>query len=576
MAKLTLDDLANIIGNESSAIGTINDNSDLIEIALENTLSRDGTAPNEMEADLDMNENDILNAGIVDTARFFLDGVEVVVDDLALLGDVAPDDAEYITTAAHAELLNEKVAQTGTEVTINTATPGQISWQFGSAVSAYMKTLLDDPDLATLTATLGLGTAAFQNTGTAGANIPFLNGVNSWSQTNTYTASIGIDATGAGATTIRITGTNSGTAALRPVLSLRRGAGGAVATSSGDQLASIDIAGTDGTAYQTSSQFVWVADGLWSGANRGTDLQIFLNANGSISRLQRWTFKGDGSLQMRNAGGTQEDTIASNGAFKLRGFTVAALPAATLGHMITCTDLDGEATGGQLNGDGTNWRRVRESGYATRATDAAFTLTTLSNAIDQFHTGTLTANRVVTLSTTRAYKGARFNIIRTGPGAFYLDIGGIARLYQNQWCEVVYDGSAWVLKKFGQLSTDGKRESLIIAASDETTALTTGAAKVTFRMPYAMILTDVRASVTTAPTGGTLLTVDVNETGTTILSTKLTFDASEKTTTTAATPRVISDILLADDAEITVDIDAVGSTIAGAGLKVYLIGTRVG
>lgn len=117
-------------------------------------------------------------------------------------------------------------------------------------------------------------------------------------------------------------------------------------------------------------------------------------------------------------------------------------------------------------------------------------------------------------------------------------------------------------------------ESFCIACSDETTALTTGTAKVTFRMPYAFTLTDVRASVTTAPTGGTLLTVDVNETGSTILSTKLTFDASEKTTTTAATPRVISDSSLADDAEITIDIDAVGSTIAGAGLKVYLIGTR--
>lgn len=113
-----------------------------------------------------------------------------------------------------------------------------------------------------------------------------------------------------------------------------------------------------------------------------------------------------------------------------------------------------------------------------------------------------------------------------------------------------------------------------IACSDETTALTAGTAKVTFRMPYAFKLTDIRASVTTAPTGGTLLTVDVNESGTTILSTKLTFDASEKTTTTAATPRVISDSDLADDAEMTIDIDAVGSTIAGAGLKVYLIGYK--
>lgn len=111
-----------------------------------------------------------------------------------------------------------------------------------------------------------------------------------------------------------------------------------------------------------------------------------------------------------------------------------------------------------------------------------------------------------------------------------------------------------------------------IAVSDETTALTTGTAKVTFRMPFAMTLTAVRASVTTAPTGSTL-TVDINEGGVSILSTKLTIDASEKTSTTAATPAVISDTALADDAEITIDIDQIGSTVAGAGLKVYLIGT---
>lgn len=112
---------------------------------------------------------------------------------------------------------------------------------------------------------------------------------------------------------------------------------------------------------------------------------------------------------------------------------------------------------------------------------------------------------------------------------------------------------------------------IIIACSDETTALTTGIAKATFRMPYAFTLTAVRASVTTAPTGS-VLTVDINESGTSILSTKLTIDAGEKTSTTAATAAVLSDTALADDAEITIDIDGVGSTVAGAGLKVALIG----
>jgi len=116
-----------------------------------------------------------------------------------------------------------------------------------------------------------------------------------------------------------------------------------------------------------------------------------------------------------------------------------------------------------------------------------------------------------------------------------------------------------------------RAESFVLAASDETTALTTGTAKMTMRMPYAFTITDVRASVTTAPVGS-VLTVDVNDGGTTILSTKVTIDAGEKTSTTAATAKVISDTALADDAEVTVDIDAVGSGTAGAGLKVTIIG----
>lgn len=110
-----------------------------------------------------------------------------------------------------------------------------------------------------------------------------------------------------------------------------------------------------------------------------------------------------------------------------------------------------------------------------------------------------------------------------------------------------------------------------LAVSDETTALTTGTGKLTFRMQHGFVLSEVRASVTTAPTDATII-VDINQNGTTVLSTKLTIDATEKTSFTAATPPVISVATLADDDEITIDIDQVGSTIAGAGLKVYLHG----
>jgi len=115
--------------------------------------------------------------------------------------------------------------------------------------------------------------------------------------------------------------------------------------------------------------------------------------------------------------------------------------------------------------------------------------------------------------------------------------------------------------------------SFVIACSDETSDLTTGE-KVVFRMPYSYTVTGVRASLTTAATGGTLLTVDINEGGTSILSTKLTIDASETTSEDAATPAVIDDSALADDAEMSIDIDAIGSTNTGKGLKVYIIGNK--
>jgi hypothetical protein len=119
-----------------------------------------------------------------------------------------------------------------------------------------------------------------------------------------------------------------------------------------------------------------------------------------------------------------------------------------------------------------------------------------------------------------------------------------------------------------------KSESFIVAVSDEITALSTGTAKGTFRMPYAFTLTDIRATLTTAGTGGNLVTVDVNESGSTILSTKITIDASEKTSETASTAPVISDSALADDSEITIDIDQIDSGGVSAGLKIILIGSQ--
>jgi hypothetical protein len=132
------------------------------------------------------------------------------------------------------------------------------------------------------------------------------------------------------------------------------------------------------------------------------------------------------------------------------------------------------------------------------------------------------------------------------PGEGWLLYNQTAGYYEH------FDGATW-----SEFASSNPLESIIIACSDESTAITVGVAKVTFRMPYAFTLTAIRASVTTAPTGASLV-IDVNESGATILSTKLSIDATEKTSMTAATPAVISDASLADDSEITIDFDQVG------------------
>lgn len=60
MAKLTLSNVASFV-NDTTAVSTTTANNDAIEAAMENTLSRDGTSPNTMGADFDMNSNFILN-----------------------------------------------------------------------------------------------------------------------------------------------------------------------------------------------------------------------------------------------------------------------------------------------------------------------------------------------------------------------------------------------------------------------------------------------------------------------------------------------------------------------------------
>jgi hypothetical protein len=108
-----------------------------------------------------------------------------------------------------------------------------------------------------------------------------------------------------------------------------------------------------------------------------------------------------------------------------------------------------------------------------------------------------------------------------------------------------------------------------VALTGNATVVTTGTSKETFRQIRKGTITAVGISLKTAQTSGSILTVDINVNGSTILSTKLTIDNGEKTSLTAATAAVISSTALAAGDEISFDVDQVGDGTA-VGLKAWL------
>lgn len=128
-----------------------------------------------------------------------------------------------------------------------------------------------------------------------------------------------------------------------------------------------------------------------------------------------------------------------------------------------------------------------------------------------------------------------------------------------------------IANAIGVLNATVAKQVIQLAASDESTALTTGAAKVSFRMPAAFTLSSVKASLVTAQASGTIFTVNIKKNGTTIFSTKITIDNAALTSVGATTPAVLSTTAFADDDLITVDIDQIGDGTA-KGLKISMIG----
>lgn len=104
-----------------------------------------------------------------------------------------------------------------------------------------------------------------------------------------------------------------------------------------------------------------------------------------------------------------------------------------------------------------------------------------------------------------------------------------------------------------------------IAVSDEATAITTGATKVTWYAPYACTIDEVFIGLSTQSTSGAV-TADVNKAGVSIFSTNPSIDANEDTNLTG-TAAVLSTTTLAKGDKLTIDIDAAGT--GAKGLKVF-------
>lgn len=121
------------------------------------------------------------------------------------------------------------------------------------------------------------------------------------------------------------------------------------------------------------------------------------------------------------------------------------------------------------------------------------------------------------------------------------------------------------------LASTSQLQALPYSIGDQSTPQTVGANKLTFRIPYGFLLSAVKFSAVTPPTGSAMI-FDVKMNGTSIFATKPQIDAGADTSKTSAVPFALYNDALLSDAKITVDIVQVGSSVAGAGIVMHLIG----
>lgn len=165
MTKLVLTEVGSTLTN--TAATQINANNDAIIAAVENTLSRDGSTPNQMNADIDMDGNDLMNVGRMDAESLFINGEGVQSVTIATALKISNNLSDVDNVAAS----RANLGLTDTATTVSTAFGKSLIDDVDAAsalstlgVSAFSQTLLDDSSATAWRGTLGLGSVATTNT----------------------------------------------------------------------------------------------------------------------------------------------------------------------------------------------------------------------------------------------------------------------------------------------------------------------------------------------------------------------------------------------------------------------------